>query len=86
MSQTFCFSVQADAAPSTLPRVLDVFALFGHVPDHSYSRRAGAAEMVVDVQMSGLDAETAERIAGKLGRIVSVGSVLWSEKRSVAAA
>jgi hypothetical protein len=33
MTQTYCFSVQAEACPAALPRVLDVFALYGSVPD-----------------------------------------------------
>lgn len=88
MTHTFCFSVQAEALPSSLSRVLDVFSLYGNVPDHCYSQLAGWAheELVVDVQMSGLDLDTAERIARRLQRLVSVTSVLWSEKRSAAAA
>lgn len=88
MSHTFCFSVQAEALPSSLPRVLDVFSLYGNVPDHCYSQLSGRAqdELVVDVQMSGLDQDTAERIARRLQRLVSVTSVLWSAKRSAAAA
>ena len=88
MSQTFCFSVHAEACPSALPRVLEVFSLFGSVPDHCYSQLSGKCrdEMVVDVQMSQLDLETAERIARRLGRVISVQSVLWSEKLSAAAA
>ena len=88
MSQTFCFSVQAEACPSALPRVLEVFALYGSVPDHCYTQLAGKSreELVVDVQMSDLDTDTAERIARRLGRVVSVQNVLWSAKRSAAAA
>jgi hypothetical protein len=88
MSTTFCFSVQAEATPSALPRVLDVFALYGSVPDHCYSRLAGHGrdELVVEVQMGGLDAVTAERIARRLGRVVAVRDVLWSAKRQALAA
>ena len=39
-----------------------MFSLYGNVPDHCYSQLAGRAreELVVDVQMSGLDLDTAE--------------------------
>jgi hypothetical protein len=88
VSQTYCFSVQADACPSALPRVLEVFSLFGSVPETCYARLAGRGhdELVVDVQMNDLDSDTAERIARRLGRVVSVQSVLWSAKHEAAAA
>jgi hypothetical protein len=82
MSQTYCFSVQAEASPAALPRVLDVFALHGSVPDQCYTQRAGAGDLVIEVQMSDIDADAAERIARRLQRVISVQGVLWSAKRS----
>ena len=41
MSGTFCFSVHAEASPSTLPRVVEVFALHNHVPSRCYAQVAG---------------------------------------------
>jgi len=80
---TFCFSVHSDADPAALPRVLEVFALYGFVPDQCHaSRTAGAAdELVVDLQMSAIDADQAGLLAKRLGRVVSVTNVLFSEKR-----
>lgn len=84
MSQTYCFSVQAEASPASLPRVLDVFALHGSVPDHCYTQRAGVGgqDLVIEVQISQMDAAAAERIALRLQRVISVQGVLWSKKRS----
>jgi acetolactate synthase regulatory subunit len=84
---TFCFSVQSDAVPSALPRVLEVFAMHGYVPEQCHaSRVAGSGdELVVDLQMGGIDAGEAELLAKRLGRVVSVTGVLFSEKRRCAA-
>ena len=83
---TFCFSVHSDAVPSALPRVLEVFALHGFVPEQCHASRTGPdrEEMVVDLQMSGLDAAQATLLAKRVGRVVSVSHVLFSQKRVVA--
>ena len=80
---TFCFSVHSDADPAALPRVLEVFALYGFVPDQCHASRTGGGcdELVVDLQMSEIDADQAGLLAKRLGRVVSVTSVLFSEKR-----
>ncbi len=79
---TFCFSVHADAAePSALPRVMEVFALFGHVPARCHvERHAASGDLVVDAQLEGLGREEAALVAKRLGRVISVVGVLWSEK------
>jgi hypothetical protein len=87
-SNVYCFSVHAEASPSALPRVVEVFALHGHVPSRCHARLDGeggdAAELVVDLQMAGLSAQDAALIAKRLGRCVMVRDVLWSEKRAAA--
>ncbi len=84
----YCFSVHAEASPSALPRVVEVFALHGHVPSRCHARLDGAgddaAELVVDLQMAGISAQDAALIAKRLGRCVMVRDVLWSEKRAAA--
>ncbi|MFO1075182.1 MAG: hypothetical protein U1E17_21310 [Geminicoccaceae bacterium] len=87
MSATFCFSVHADADPSVLPRVMAVFAVYGHVPARLHVERGGLAgeDLVVDAQLDGLDAEEAGLVAKRLGRVVNVVQVLWSEKLRLAA-
>jgi acetolactate synthase regulatory subunit len=83
MSTTFCFSVHADATPATLPRVLEVFALRGLVPERCHADRA-VDELVVDLQLAELTATEAAHLAERLGRIVGVLGVLWSERRRAA--
>lgn len=85
---TFCFSVHSDAVPSALPRVLEVFALYGYVPEQCHASRSGPHddELVVDLQMGDIDAAQASLLAKRLGRVVSVTGVLFSEKRRCLAA
>ena len=86
MSGTFCFSVHAEASPSTLPRVVEVFAFYGHVPCRCHAQLAGPGELVVDLQMADVTAHEAALLAKRLGRVVTVRNVLWSEKRAAVAA
>ncbi|HET6469375.1 MAG TPA: hypothetical protein VFG43_13460 [Geminicoccaceae bacterium] len=83
MSAVFCFSVHADPTPCVLPRVLEVFALYGHVPERCHSQRTGRAgeDLVIDVQLGDLSAAEAALVAKRLGRIVNVTNVLYSAKR-----
>ena len=87
MSATFCFSVHTDAEPSALPRVMQVFALYGHVPARCHVERSGLGgqDLVIDAQVDGLMADEAALVAKRLGRVVSVIQVLWSEKQRCAA-
>lgn len=85
MSATYCFSVHADAEPSALPRLMSVFALHGHVPARLHVERGAAGDLVVDAQLDGLDGDEAALVAKRLGRVISVMGVLWSEKLRQAA-
>jgi hypothetical protein len=86
MSATYCFSVHADADPSALPRVMQVFARLGHVPARCHVERgATQRELVIDAQLDALGRPEAEHVARCLDRVVSVMQVLWSEKRRAAA-
>ena len=86
MPSVYCFSVRAEATASTLPRVVEVFALHGHVPRscHAHVGGRGSDELVVDLQMAGITAAEAALLAKRLGRVIAVQSVLWSEKRAAA--
>ena len=88
MSSTYCFSVHALTSPSVLPRVLDVFSLYGQVPSVCHSTLCGEQdeELVVDVQMTRMDDDVARLVAKRLGRIVEVTGVLYSRKQGVMAA
>ena len=78
-----CFFVSAAVDPSVMPRVLGVFAQLGLVPDKWYSVIDGRDpdELCIDIQMGGLNGSQAEHLAQSIRRIVSVETVLTSEKR-----
>lgn len=84
---TFCFSVVADATPTSLPRLLDVFALHGLVPDQCYTAFTGDGreELSVDVHLSELNPEQARLLAKRLARVITVSRVIYSEKLQCAA-
>lgn len=77
---THCFSVHASAEPGVMPRVVELFAKRGLVPASWISRVSGG-ELTIDLQMPGLDAETAHYIARCLRQIISVDVVLVSQKQ-----
>ncbi len=77
---TACFSVHAAAEPAVMPRVIELFARRGLVPSSWVSRVSGP-EITIDLQMPGIDAEAAHYLARCLRQIVSVDTVLVSEKR-----
>jgi acetolactate synthase small subunit len=79
---TACFAVHASAEPGVMPRVLELFAKRGLVPTSWHSSVAGR-DLTIDVQMRGLDGETAEYVAACLRQIAYVEVVLTSEKRSL---
>jgi acetolactate synthase small subunit len=88
-----CFSVFAAADPTALPRVLNVFGLYGVIPERCHCSRLETDhdQLVIDVQVAGLPAGRAEQVARRLDRVITVTQVLHSEKcragpRHVAAA
>jgi len=78
---TFCFSVQAAAEPGIMPRVLELFAKRGLVPQKWHSAVSGTV-LTIDVQMSGLGHELADYIARCMRQIAGVDAVLTSERRA----
>ena len=83
-----CFSVSSTADPSALPRIFEVFSLFGLVPSRCHSARHDddPEQLVVDLQVDGLPEGEAQRLVKRLGRVVTVTRVLWSERRAAVAA
>ena len=81
--RTACFSVVASADPGVMPRVLQVFAKRGLVPTQWYSTICGprGCDLHIDVQVAGMTACLQDQIAETLREMVSVGTVLTSEKR-----
>ncbi len=81
-----CFSIQAEAEPEVMPRVLELFAKRGLVPRRWVSgvtgqgASLGGGELTIDVQVAGLAPETQGYIARCLRQIWGVGAVLTSER------
>ena len=79
---TACFSVQAIADPSVIPRVLALFAKRGLIPARLYSDLGGRHrdELTIDLQVQGLTRSQRDHSAAILRGMVHVTSVLVSEK------
>ena len=77
-----CFSVFVAAEPAALPRVPNVFSLFGVIPERCHSARLETDQnlLVIDVQVAGLPPGRAEQVARRLDRVITVTQVLHSEK------
>ena len=89
-SGVFCFSIQAEAEPNVMSRVLELFAKRNLVPSRWVSEVVGPSgpggpgggrELSIDLQVPGLDGETAHYVARCLRQLHYVDSVLISEKR-----
>jgi len=80
--RVFCFSVQAEAEPGIMPRVLELFAKRNLVPMRWVSDVSGPGgrDLSIDVQAEGLSPELSAYIARCLRQIHGVSAVLTSEK------
>ena len=80
---TVCFALSAVPEPGVMSRVLEPFAKRGLVPHRLHAMCGGADgdELVIDIQIAGLEPALVELIAGNLRQIVGVESVLTAEKR-----
>ena len=78
-----CFSVVAASEPGVMPRVVQVFAKRGLVPTRWYSTLSGPCgeDLHIDIQVVGLDAGLRSRIAESLRQMVSIETVLTSERQ-----
>lgn len=89
---TRCFAVHAAVDPGVMARVMELFAKRSLVPSRWHSDLvsfAGAgrpAELVIDIQVSGLSADESDYIARCLRQQVHVLSVLTSVKEAAPAA
>ena len=77
---TVSFLLQARAEPGIMPRVIELFAKRGLVPQKWHSVAIGPV-LMIDVQMAGLGRDLGEYIARSMRQIVGVKSVLTSETR-----
>ena len=69
------FSVQARPEPGVMPRVLELFAKRGLVPQR-FAGVASATALSIDVQIAGLGRDTVDYIARCMRQIVGVEAVL----------
>lgn len=79
-----CYCVEGEADPGLLPRVLELFAKRGLVPERFFAQpgRHGTAGMMIDLQVRGFTAAERELVAACLRQIPLVWTVLTSEKVS----
>ena len=75
-----CFSVLARPEPGVMPRVVELFAKRGLVPQKWQSTASGEA-LTIEVQMAGLGRDLAGYIARSMRQITGVETVLTSEAR-----
>ena len=78
-SLAFSFSVHAAAEPGVMPRILELFAKRGLVP-HKWQSAASGSVLTIDVQIAGLEHDTADYIARCMRQIAGVDAVLTSER------
>jgi hypothetical protein len=74
------FSIRALAEPGVMPRVVELFAKRGLVPQRWNSAVSDQA-LSIDVQMAGLDRDVADYIARCMRMIHGVETVLTVESR-----
>jgi acetolactate synthase small subunit len=73
-----CFSVQARAEPGVMPRVIELFAKRGLVPQRWHSTVVGEL-LTIDVQIAGLGRDLSSYITRCMRQITGVEAVLTSE-------
>jgi hypothetical protein len=74
---TACFSVSCESSPGLLPRVIELFAKRGLVPDEIHARVADG-RMTVEIRASGMAPELAAYIGRCLRQTYLVERVLVS--------
>jgi acetolactate synthase small subunit len=81
LPRSVCFSLQARAEPGVMPRVVELFAKRGLVPQKWHSTVSGEA-LMIDVQIGRLGRDLSGYIARSMRQIVGVETVLTSETRA----
>ena len=72
---TACFSVTAQAEPGTLPRILELFAKRGLVPDHVQATKNNRGELSIEIRMDGMEQPLALYIGECLRAFFTVDQV-----------
>jgi hypothetical protein len=73
-SSTVRYCFEADAEPAVLPRALDLLAKRGLVPNRVFAH-AEDDLLSVEIEVAGLENDTAEHVGRCLGQIVGVRQV-----------
>ena len=74
MTVSVLFTLEAEAAPGLLPRLLQPFAKRDLVPDHVSVRRSGDT-LHVELGMEAMPAEMTHLVAGNLCQVIGVRSL-----------
>jgi hypothetical protein len=76
-SATISFSVQARAEPGVMPRLLELFAKRGLVPERWQSAVVRPAmRLSIDIEIGGLERDTVEYVANCMRQVSGVETVL----------
>ena len=80
-----CFSVRAVADPGMMPRLMELWAKRGLVPDrwHGVRDESGGTNVDIDIESGEIDHALAAQMAAAMRAIFGVSQVLLSEKRRV---
>jgi hypothetical protein len=79
------FTVEAEASPCLLPRLLQPFAKRDLTPDHMVSQHH-RGRMRVELGMEHMPAEMVHLVAGNLGQVVGVHSITEHRETALRAA
>lgn len=84
---TACFAVHGRADPGLLPRVVGLWAKRGLTPTRWHGAVCGVddRELYIDVEVAGMDAALACRVANELRQLWGVSQVLMTLDRDIAA-
>jgi hypothetical protein len=84
----YCYSVTGIADPGLMPRIMELWAKRGLMPERWHGGRTGLGEreMYIDIETSELDQERAQQVAESMRCVFGVSQVLLSEKRFAATA
>ena len=77
----YCYCVEAHAEPSVMARVIELFVKRGLMPKRCMAALEGpeGEQLVIDIQVLGLEPDAAEHIARSLGQLAYVERVLFTQ-------
>ncbi|MGB0626436.1 MAG: hypothetical protein ACPGQ5_07715 [Alphaproteobacteria bacterium] len=83
-----CFSVRAIADPGMMPRLMELWAKRGLVPDrwHGVRDEADGGHVDIDIESGQVDGALAMQMAAAMRATFGVSHVLLSEKRTAVCA